>query len=152
MKRIIVLSLMVIYISGCVKESIKPKKRSYYRYIDKQHLRELKFSQDNLATLKVGSSWYYVRKDGKALLVMEEKGEPDRFKEGFARTKQNGKIGFFNRNLDIIIEPLYDFAFPFHNGISEVCIGCRDLKYYGEDLLDGGEWKRINRKGIIIEE
>ncbi len=34
MKRIIVLSLMVIYISGCVKESIKPKKRSYYRYID----------------------------------------------------------------------------------------------------------------------
>jgi len=54
--------------------------------------------------------------------------------------------------IDIVIEPLYDFAFPFHDGISEVCVGCRDLKFDGVDLLDGGEWKRIDRKGVIIEE
>ncbi len=42
--------------------------------------------------------------------------------------------------------------FHSHDGISEVCVGCRDLKFDGVDLLDGGEWKRIDRKGVIIEE
>jgi len=142
----------LIFLSGCLFKEAKPKKINYYRYIDKSFLKRLKFSQDNLATVRIDNNWYYVRRDGKAILVMDNKGRPDPFKEGLARTKYNGKIGFFNRNLDIIIEPLYEFAFPFHNGISEVCIGCRGLKYYGVDLLDGGKWKRINRKGIIVEE
>ncbi len=112
----------------------------------------LKFSRESLATIKIDGYWYYVKRDGKAIMVMEEKGRPDKFEEGLARLKYNGKIGFFNRDLDIVIEPLYDFAFPFHDGISEVCVGCRDLKFDGVDLLDGGEWKRIDRKGVIIEE
>jgi hypothetical protein len=152
MKKITIYIIISILITGCLIDKAEPKKVSYYKYIDKAYLKKLRFSKDNLATVKINRNWYYVRPDGRAILVIDNKGRPDPFKEGLARTKFNGKIGFFNRNLDIVIEPLYNFAFPFHNGISEVCIGCKNLKYYNTELLDGGEWKRINRKGIIIEE
>jgi|GEM_PF-1277091 len=152
MKKTALYIIISIFISGCLISEVKPKRVDYYKYINKSYLKKLKFSKDNLATVKIDKNWYYVKPDGKAILVIDNRGRPDPFKEGLARTRFNGKIGFFNRNLDIVIEPLYNFAFPFHNGVSEVCIGCRDLKYYGTELLDGGEWKRINRKGIIIEE
>jgi len=152
MRNSILIFFTLTLFSGCLFREVEPPKVNYYKYIDKRYLQKLKFSKDNLAVVKINNNWYYVRRDGKAILVIDEKGKPDPFKEGLARTKFNGKMGFFNRNLDIVIEPLYEFAFPFHNGVSEVCIGCRGLKYYGVDLLDGGKWKRINRKGIIIEE
>jgi len=152
MKYIINILIIATFFAGCLKREINPPNYKYYKYIDKKYLKNLKFSEDNLAIIKIDNNWYYVRRDGKAILVIDNNGRPDPFKEGLARTKFNGKIGFFNRNLDIIIEPLYNFAFPFHNGVAEVCVGCKGLKYYGVDLLDGGEWKRINRKGVIIEE
>ena len=94
-----------------------------------------------------------VREDGKAIPVMlDDNGEVDRFKEGLARIKINGKIGFFNKTLDIVLNPIYDFAFPFHNGVAEICVGCQEVIEGGPTMLNGGSWKRIDRTGLILEE
>ena len=61
-------------------------------------------------------------------------------------------IGFFNNNLDIVLAPLYDFAFPFYVGVAEICVGCKEIEDSDYNMLDGGEWKRINRTGLILEE
>jgi len=144
--------LLVLFIYGCSSTEIKHK-RDYYIYLDPKYVNSFDFKGHDLIATKINNQWYFIRKDGKAISVMSDKYDrPDRFKEGLARIKVNGKIGFFNRNLDIIIEPFYDFAFPFHKGVSDICVGCREVQYDNVKMLDGGEWKRINRSGLIIEE
>ena len=143
------LILLSFLILGCSSPHIE-KKRLYATYFDTSNI---EFNGKNLILAKINNRVYYIRKDGKAMPVyIDEKGKIDRFKEGLARAKINGKIGFFNKNLDMVIEPFYDFAFPFHNGISDICVGCREKIEDNSSLLDGGEWKRIDRQGLIIEE
>ncbi len=146
MVRVILLSLLLL---GCSSHTIE-KKRVYATYFD---VSNIDFHGKTLILAKINNKFYYLRRDGKAMPVyVNQKGKIDSFKEGLARTKINGKIGFFNKNLDMVIEPFYDFAFPFHNGIAEICVGCREKREDNSILLDGGEWKRINREGIIVEE
>ncbi|MCH9740614.1 MAG: WG repeat-containing protein, partial [Epsilonproteobacteria bacterium] len=95
----------------------------------------------------------YVRADGKSMLaITNEVGEADKFKEGMARTRINGKIGFFNQSLDMVLAPMYDYAFPFYDGVAEICMGCKESVEEGNSILDGGTWKRINRSGLVLEE
>jgi hypothetical protein len=85
-------------------------------------------------------------------VILDENGRPDSFKEGLARTRVDGKIGFFDKNLDMVLPPFYDYAFPFHHGIAEICIGCKEIGRGEDSILDGGEWKKIDRTGLLIEE
>jgi len=150
---LLTLSLLILS-AGCSSKTIK-KKREYSSYFNKEYLQTLDFSKSkqDLLTTYIDNSWYYVRRDGKAIPVMQgDDGKADKFKEGLARIKINGKFGFFNKTLDIILNPIYDFAFPFHNGIAEVCLGCQEIEEDGQTILDGGSWKRINRRGLILEE
>jgi hypothetical protein len=146
------LIILVFFINGCSSTKIKDK-RDYATYFNQKYIKMLDFQGHDLVATNVNNQWYYVRKDGKAMPVMsDDRGSADKFKEGLARTKINGKIGFFNRDLDMVIEPFYDFAFPFHKGISDICVGCKEVKDENIKMLDGGDWKRINRSGLIIEE
>ena len=143
---------LFVILSGCVSKPIK-KKKHYYTNLPKEFLQNLDFSKHDLVAKLIGDSWYYIRKDGKAISVMRgDDGKADKFKEGLARIKINGKIGFFNKTLDIILVPIYDFAFPFHNGVAEVCLGCQEEEDDGHSILNGGSWKRIDRTGLILEE
>jgi hypothetical protein len=146
------LIFFTFFVVGCSTASIKEKK-SYTIYLDKNYINSLDFKNSDLIATNINNQWYFVKKDGEAMPVMsDDDGMPDKFKEGLARVKINGKIGFFNRNLDIVIEPFYSYAFPFHKGISEICIGCKEV-YVGEhSMLSGGKWKRIDRTGLIVEE
>jgi len=85
-------------------------------------------------------------------VISDDHGEADRFHEGLARTRIGGKIGFFDKNLDLVLPAIYDFAFPFHHGISEICVGCKEVKDGEYSILTGGKWKRINRQGLLVEE
>jgi hypothetical protein len=148
------LLLLSILFLGCSSTEIK-KRKEYSTYFNKEYLQALDFSnsENGLLSILINNSWFYIREDGKAISVMRgDDGEADRFKEGLARIKINGKVGFFNKTLDIILIPIYDFAFPFHNGVAEVCLGCQELKENGHSILDGGSWKRIDRRGLILEE
>jgi len=137
---------------GCSSTPIKEQKQ-HSTYLNKKFLQNLDFSKQDLISIYVGSSWFYVREDGKSISVIRgDDGKADRFKEGLARIKINGKIGFFNKTLDIILNPIYDFAFPFNNGVAEICVGCQEVIVDGQSMLDGGSWKRIDRAGLILEE
>jgi hypothetical protein len=151
---LLLLSLLSLFLFsfGCSSIPIK-ERRQYSTYLTKDFLQNLDFSERDLIAVSIGNSWYYVREDGKAIPVMlDDNGEVDRFKEGLARIKINGKIGFFNKTLDIVLNPIYDFAFPFHNGVAEICVGCQEVIEGGHTMLNGGSWKRIDRTGLILEE
>jgi len=151
MKKTIFL-LFFIFI-GCSSRAVTKNKKIYTTYFDTSTIQPLTFQHNNLALKYINNSWYYIRRDGKAMsVILDEKGKPDNFKEGLARTKIDGKIGFFDKNLNMILPPFYDYAFPFHNGISEICVGCKEIEEDGQSMLDGGEWKRIDRTGLLIEE
>jgi len=137
---------------GCTSSPVK--KRVYTPlYLNPSDLKDLDFHQEALVLALIDGVWYYVRADGKAMRpILEEDGTPDHFEEGLARTRIDGKIGFFNKDLDLVLPPQYEFAFPFHNGMADVCIGCKEVMEQGVTLLDGGKWKRINRQGLLVEE
>ncbi|SFV64062.1 hypothetical protein MNB_SV-12-1044 [hydrothermal vent metagenome] len=151
--KLFLLSLISLLIfSGCSSTPIKEGEQ-YYTYLSRDYLQNLDFSEQDLIPTLIDNHWYYVREDGKAIPVMrDDNGEADKFREGLARIKINGKIGFFNKTLDIVLKPIYNFAFPFHNGVAEICIGCQELNEDGHSMLNGGSWKRINRAGLILEE
>jgi len=120
-------------------------------HLNKQALEKIDFKGKEIVALKIKEKFYYVRKDGRLLPTVEYDGEADPFSDGLSRVKLNGKYGFFNENLDIILKPIYDFAFPFHKGIAEICMGCKEKEEDGSPMLDGGKWKKINREGLVIE-
>ena len=120
-------------------------------YLNPKLLKELDFKNQEVIAIKIQNQFYYVRKDGRKISTLTYDGEADKFSDGLARTRVNGKVGFFNRNLDMIIKPIYDFAFPFHNDIAEICVGCKEEQEEGTSMLNGGKWKKINRNGLVIE-
>ena len=150
MKFILTLLIFISFLSCSKSNPIPPKPVFPSRYMPQAELQNVNFHNKELTTIKIKNKFYYIRKDGKMMETVEYDGKADEFSDGLARTKINGKIGFFNSHLEIVLKPIYDFAFPFHNGISEICIGCKDQ---GEEaLLAGGKWKKINREGLVIEE
>ncbi|MDP8175386.1 WG repeat-containing protein [Phocoenobacter skyensis] len=74
---------------------------------------------------------------------------PDFREEGYQRTVRNNKVGYANREGEIVIQPQFDFASSFNYGYARVCNGC-----YWENIDDkkhkrivGGNWWTINKQG-----
>ena len=75
---------------------------------------------------------------------------PDGFSEGLTRFVKNRKVGFANRNGDVVIEAKYDYVDAFNYGLASYCNGCV-WKYKGEhSFVSGGTWGYINYKGDSI--
>lgn len=93
---------------------------------------------------------------------------PDYYEEGLSRFIKGGKVGFHDREGNIVIPPSYDFATPFREGYSYVCNGCYSeypsmptyqplsasfCQHPREDTyksIIGGKWGIIDKKGHII--
>jgi hypothetical protein len=151
MKSLFPLFISLLFLS-CSKTTPIPKKtKDQKNDVSKEYINSLNFGEKELLITKIDGEYYYIHKNGKKMQTITYENGPDKFSEGLARTRINGKIGFFNRNLEITLKPLYDFAFPFHNGISEICTGCTEKEEEGTMMLDGGTWKKIDRSGLIIE-
>jgi len=151
MKQILSLPLLILFIA-CSNSTPIPKEEPLNNYyVPKQYLEQLDFKGEEIVSIYQNNAFYYVRRDGKAMKTLTEKNGADPFVEGLARTKVNGKIGFFNTNLDIVLKPIYDFAFPFYDGIAEICTGCKEEKEGDYSMLKGGRWQKINREGLVIE-
>jgi hypothetical protein len=145
--------LLVFSFISCSKTTSLTKKKPINKdhYVSKAYLKTLDFKGKELISLPIGEHFYYIHKSGKKMLTLTYDNKADAFSDGLARTKVNGKIGFFNKNLEIILKPVYDFAFPFHKGIAEICTGCKEKQEGENSMLDGGTWKKIDRNGLIIE-
>jgi len=115
--------------------------------------KELALKEGELAQInssKVGT--FYINHQGFMRNAIVYDSGADYFEEGLARTRVKGKIGFFDKNLSIIIKPQYDFAFPFKEGVSRTCMGCKIERIKGSEHshLVGGIWSDINKKGEFL--
>jgi hypothetical protein len=152
MKYLLSFALILSFIS-CSKTTPISKKKNDIKasYVSKEYLKTIDFKGQELIAVPIGKNFYYIHKSGKKMLTLTYDNGADEFQDGLARTKVNGKIGFFNRNLEIVLPPVYDFAFPFHKGKAEICTGCKEKSDGEHSMLDGGTWKKIDRNGLVIE-
>ena len=75
---------------------------------------------------------------------------PDSFVEGRARTQVDGKIGYVDRKLRVVIPPRYDWGFPFEQGRAVVCSGCAQKRDGEHWFVEGGMWGAVDRNGREI--
>jgi hypothetical protein len=133
------------------------------KFIDKdtfvlypEHFKNLNFADSNYTTLyaKNGKDGercvFYVSKSGKIVRTFFFDNGADHFEEGLARTISKKKFGFINSELEVIIEPKFDFAYPFENGKARVCNGCTKKQEGEHYQMVGGEWGVIDKSGKLI--
>ena len=77
---------------------------------------------------------------------------PDYFVEGLARSPRDGKVGFVNERLELVVPREWDFAFPFADGVARVCTGCAVRREEGDEHSEvvGGSWGYVDREGRLL--
>lgn len=77
---------------------------------------------------------------------------PDQFVEGLARSPRDGKVGFVNEHLELVVPRDWDFAFPFEDGLARVCTGCTLHRDEGDEHSEvvGGQWGAVDRQGRVV--
>ena len=122
------------------------------RWVTAEHLRALKFDKDGLAAVWIDAikRFHYVERDGRMAPVITYDNGPDYFVEGLARTPVDGKIGYIDRTLRIVIPARYDMGFPFDHGRAVVCVGCVAKPQGEHAFMEGGLWGAIDHGGREI--
>ena len=101
----------------------------------------------------------------KGIYAINRKGEPlfevycfdngpDYVKEGLFRIIENNKMGFANMDGEVVIEPQFDFVWPFQEcGYAVFNTGGKKVIYDTRNnysIWKGGKWGIINKKGEIV--
>jgi hypothetical protein len=122
-------------------------------HLKHKHLRALGFDRFDLASVSIGDGshigdgLYYVRQDGRLARVMMMDNWADPFADGRARSPVDGKIGYIDQNLKLVIPARYDGALPFEHGWAQVCIDCKLASDGEHSWYAGGRWSCIDRHG-----
>ena len=109
------------------------------------------YDSRKLAYLYSEAGVFYFQENGKIMRTLMYDNGPDYFEEGLVRSLKDGKVGFMDKNLDLIIERKFDFAFPFKNGKAEVCVGCTRNTDGEYSYYEDGVWYYIDTKGKKID-
>ena len=122
------------------------------RWVKAEHLGALSFDQDGIAAVWIESvkRFHYVGPDGRMVPVITYDNGPDYFVEGLARTPVDGRIGYIDRTLRVVIPARYDWGFPFEHGRAAVCSGCVPRRQGEHAFMEGGLWGIIDRNGREI--
>jgi hypothetical protein len=104
------------------------------------------------APVTFAGTLHYLNASGIAVPVLPFDNGPDDFVEGLARTVRDGKIGFIDEALAVVIPPNWDFAFPFEKGCFVVCNGCTSGSpdEDGHREIFGGLWGTIDARGEVV--
>ena len=114
------------------------------------HLQALDFAPDHLATVQVAGQFYYVNRSGRTVPVVMYDNWADAFEAGLVRTQKQGKIGYVNTQLALVIPAIYDWGFPFEQGRAVVCRGCELIRHGDHQRVSGGQWGEINVQGEVV--
>ncbi|MBZ0201252.1 MAG: WG repeat-containing protein [Ignavibacteriaceae bacterium] len=110
------------------------------------------FNKSGTTAVFTDSGWVYINQKGKPLFsVLAIDNGPDYFSGGLARFVDDKKIGYFNETGQIVIYPMFDFAFPFENGTALVCNDCIQVQNGEHYFTLGGNWMRIDSTGSVIQ-
>lgn len=112
-------------------------------------LKELDYDNHGLAVVYAGQGFHYVDRSGRSLAVLTWDNGPDTPQEGLLRGRIGNRVGYFDLELHQAVPGTFDFAWPFQDGVAEVCNGCRrgTPDADGHTPMEGGEWFRIDRAG-----
>ena len=112
-------------------------------------LSSLAFDKDGLASLYAAGQFYYLRRDGHYLPVITFDNGADYFIEGLTRAVIDGKLGYYDTELQPAFAARFDWGWPFEDGIAQVCEGCRPGEPDINDHIPmvGGHFFRIDRQG-----
>ena len=74
---------------------------------------------------------------------------PETPQEGLLRARVGNRVGYFDLTFRQVVPGTFDFAWPFQDGVAEVCNGCRRGTPDGDGHtpMEGGEWFHIDRQG-----
>ncbi|MCW3847585.1 WG repeat-containing protein [Sphingomonas sp. LB-2] len=114
-----------------------------------ERLRDFAFKH-GLSDVNIGGHWYYVRRDGVSQPVMTFENWADEFHSNRARSEADGKIGYVDRRLRLVLPRIYDGAFPFEKGRAVVCFGCTRETDGEHSYYAGGSWACIDPSGREI--
>jgi hypothetical protein len=130
--------------------------------LKRSYLARLQYDRDGLASVMLFNGtdtrkfqWYYVRRGVIPVPVESMDNGPDYFEDGLARSPVDGKIGYIDRKLNLVIPAEYDGAYPFREGVAVVCRACTIVYDHtvteGErSSYQGGQWGRIDRSGRVV--
>ncbi|GKX55377.1 hypothetical protein SOASR030_14890 [Leminorella grimontii] len=114
-------------------------------------LAQADYGDNGLAGFFIDRRVFYVKPDGSSLEVLLFDNGPDYFEEGLTRGIVNGKVGFFNQRLEPVIEPQYDFAWPFENGLARVGMDCESILDGEHTVVSCRQENYIDRQGRKVE-
>jgi hypothetical protein len=116
------------------------------------HFKALDFSEQQFIGILIEKDrWGYINRNNKIIVMLAFDNGPDYFSEGLARTVDNGKIGFVNEALDVVIPPQFDAAFPFENNRAKVGRQCATIQDGEHRLWECRQWFEIDKTGKRID-
>lgn len=77
---------------------------------------------------------------------------PDYIEDGMMRIIKDGKIGYATEDGEVIVEPIYEAAWPFENGKAQVSIHAKSVKDGEHSQWVDTDWFYIDKKGNRIGE
>ncbi|AWH54189.1 hypothetical protein C1924_13865 [Stenotrophomonas sp. ESTM1D_MKCIP4_1] len=121
--------------------------------ISAEALKTLTYDEDGLAVVHAGDGFHYVDRTGRSLPVLTWDNGAESPQEGLLRGRVGDRVGYFDLQFRQVIPALFDFAWPFEDGVAEVCNGCRRGTPDGDGHtpMEGGEWFRIDRSGRRVK-
>jgi hypothetical protein len=123
------------------------KDRNGEVHIRSEHLVRLDYDSYGLASIAIDQAWYYVLRDGRVAPTEMFDNWADPFVDGLARSPRNGKVGYIDRHLNLIIPANYDGAYVFDHGFAVVCQGCTLMRDGAGSWYAGGRWGCIDSLG-----
>lgn len=108
------------------------------------------YGRGGVAFLISEAGAYYFKRGGPTRRTLIYDNGPDTFSEGLARTIRDGKVGYFDRDLNIVVARVHDFGLPFQNGKALVCRGCTFESHGEHTAIVGGKWGAIDRRGTTV--
>ena len=116
-------------------------------------LRNLGFDGQGLAVVYADQGFHYVDRKGRSLPVLAWDNGPDSQQEGLLRGRVGNRVGYFDLKFRQVVPGTFDFAWPFQDGVAQVCNGCHrgTPDADGHTPMEGGEWFRIDRSGRRVK-
>jgi hypothetical protein len=108
------------------------------------------FNAHGIAAVADDSGWAYIDQKGEIIVrpFVFDNG-PDYFQEQVARYTVGDKFGFFDEEGKVVIDPRFDFALPFSDGLAAVCEGCVFHRDGEHGSYEGGKWGYIDHRGNL---
>ncbi|TGK49208.1 WG repeat-containing protein [Leptospira kanakyensis] len=127
------------------------KNKSGKVIIKPQYQHVMDFTKESVSFVVSDNKWVCIDTKNKILLetFVYDNG-PDYYSEKLARFVENGKFGFFDSHCKKQIPASYDFVFPFVNGFSIVCNGCKLQPEDEHSRIVGGKYGAINKTGKLV--